>query len=338
MTVLITGGSGFVGSLLARKLLEKGQTVKVYDLQTPPEGLLKDVEYIKGDICDRDKVSDAMRGIDVVFHSAALVSIADAGKRFNYVNFGGTQVVADESSKKGVSKFIYISSSSVYDLSQPMPLTEDSLIKDGHNDYASAKHIGETWVIMRYGDAATIIRPRTIVGEGRGGVFQILYDWIRRGKNVYIIGKGNNLFQMINNSDFCDFCILASGKGLGGVFNVGTDRYGTFRNDLEALIRYADTGSKIVSLPVSLAVCSLGILYYLHLSPLVPFHYNSVHKPFYCDIAKAKSLGWKPNFSNQEMLVQAYNWYVKHYREFTVGTTHTKAPSQKALGWLRDIS
>lgn len=347
MKSLVTGGSGFVGQHLVRKLLERGQSVIIYDKQSPRSKdliLNKNSCWAEGDIRDRDWIRSWLQGVDVVYHSAALVSIADAGMEYYDVNVNGTQIVAEEALKRGVKRFIYLSSSSVYDLAQPMPLTEESIIKNGaKNQYASAKYLGGQVVLemVKRGLGATIIRPRTIIGKGRGGIFQILYDWLMRGKPVYILGSGDNLFQMVNVDDFCESCILATETetSIGEIFNIGTDKFSTLRQDLQVLLDYADTGSKLLSIPISLAQIALSTLHTLHLSPLVPFHYHSVYKPFYCDISKAQSLlNWQPKYSNQEMLIEAYDWYKGHYKEFKTGTTHIDAPDQKAIKWLRNIS
>ncbi|MFC2056475.1 NAD-dependent epimerase/dehydratase family protein [Chloroflexota bacterium] len=340
--VLLTGGSGFLGINLAKKLLEKGQDVKIYDTR-PPTGIRSEVEYINGDIREREKLEKALTGVHIVYHTIALVPISNAGKAFWEINVEGAEIAASVALNKGVERFVHISSSSIYDLGGSMPLTEKSAVKKDAGGYEGTKYHGELRIqkLIKAGLAATIIRPRTIIGPGRGGIFQILYDWIMRGKRVYIIGKGDNRFQMISSSDLCDVCILAAenDKSVGEVFNIGTDRYGTLKEDLDKLIQNAGTGSEIMPVPARLAKIPLSILFHLGLSPLVPWHYNSMYRTFYLDITKAKQLlGWEPLYSNQEMLIESYDWYLEHYKEFETGTSHTQAPDQKILKWLRKIS
>ncbi|MFC1872243.1 NAD-dependent epimerase/dehydratase family protein [Chloroflexota bacterium] len=338
---LITGGSGFFGISLARKLLENGQNVRIYDTE-PPKGIQAEVNYIEGDIRDQEKLEEALNGVDIVYHTVALVPISNAGKAFWDINVMGTRAAARAALKRKVKKFIYISSSSIYDLSATMPITEESPIEQKGGEYERTKYHGELSIqeLAKEGLPAIIIRPRVIVGPGRGGIFQILFDWIMRGKRVYIIGKGNNKLQMTDVSDLCDACILAaeSDKSAGEVFNIGTDRYSTLKEDLDKLIEHAVTGAKIVPLPVNLSRISLSILFHLGMSPFVPWHYNTMHKSFYLDVTKAKQvLGWQPKRSNQDILIESYDWYVEHYREFEKGTLHTQAPDQKILKLLRKI-
>ena len=340
--VLLTGGSGFFGINLAKKLIEKGQIVKIYDTN-PPKGIQDKVEYIEGDIREQDRVEKALKNIDIVYHTVALVPISNAGKAFWEINVSGAEIAGRAALKQGVKRFVHISSSSIYDLTGNMPLTENNPVKEDGGEYERTKYHAELKIqeLIEEGLPAVIIRPRTIIGLGRGGIFQILYDWIMRGKRIYIIGKGDNIFQMVSASDLCDACVLAaeSDKSVGQVFNVGTDRYGTLKEDLVKLVQHAGTGSKIIPLPVKLAKITLSILFRLRLSPLVPWHYNSMYKTFYLDITKAKQLlRWKPMYSNQEMLIESYDWYIEHYKEFEIGTSHTQAPDQRILKWLRKIS
>src|SRR5262249_47600654 len=145
------------------------------------------------------------------------------------------------------------------------------------------------------------------------GIFQILFEWIRENRNVYVIGEGNGLFQFVQAHDLMDAYLLALDHGQPGVYNVGTDRFGTLREALENLTCYASSTSKVKSLPEALTIGSLGVLDKLGLSPLAPWHYLTYHKPFYFDVSKLLALGWKPRYSNDEMLRESYDWFRANY-------------------------
>ena len=78
-THLVTGGSGFLGNLIARRLLERGEKVKILDIWEDPSRP-REIEYIHCDICDRDGVAKAMQGVDVVHHNVALVPLTKSGE------------------------------------------------------------------------------------------------------------------------------------------------------------------------------------------------------------------------------------------------------------------
>lgn len=100
MRHLITGGSGFIGNVLARRLRERGDVVCLIDIWSDPAHPT-DIEFVHCSILDRDGVAAAMRGIDVVHHCAALVAQTGAGRRHWDVNVEGTRIVAEEAQKAG---------------------------------------------------------------------------------------------------------------------------------------------------------------------------------------------------------------------------------------------
>ncbi|MBN2101781.1 MAG: NAD-dependent epimerase/dehydratase family protein [Candidatus Aenigmarchaeota archaeon] len=343
-SALITGGSGFLGLNLSIKLLEKGFEVTILDINEITDDIPEKVNYIKGDILDAKKVSSAIKGMDIVFHTAALVPISAAGKRFFEVNVEGTKNVADACLEHG-ARLVHISSSSVYDLDSGMPLTENSPIKKTKEGYEYSKYLADEYVqsLMEKGLEATIIRPRVILGPGRLGIFQILFEWLSEGKKIFIIGNGKNKFQMISVSDLCDACIISSenNEALGEIINIGTSNFRTLGEDLQELINYAKTGSKIVKVHPFIARIPLSILFNLKLSPIVPFHYKTMYKEFYFDISKAKKmLNWEPKDSNIKMLKESYEWYIKHKKtvDSNKGTTHKSSPRQKLLCLIKKLS
>ena len=236
---------------------------------------------------------------------------------------------------------IYLSTSAVYGIPKELPLTESSPFNP-LGQYGRAKLEAEL-VCREYRDRGlnvVIIRPRTIVGKGRLGIFQILFDWIRRGKPALIIGSGRNLFQLLSSGDLVEACALAVGKGGNEDFNIGAEEYSTVRSDLEQLTRHADTGSRVRSLNATLAKTALMVLDKLRLAPLVDWHYRTADKPFYFDTAKASSvLGWHAKDGNNEMLHEAYDWYIANYKEYDrlYGVTHRGAIRQRLLRVLRSM-
>lgn len=342
MLHLVTGGSGFLGSNIARRLVERGEKVRILDLWESddlPEG----IEYIHADINDTKAVRRAMSGVDYVHHNVALVPLSKAGGDYWKVNVDGTRIALDEARKAKVKMFCHMSSSAVFGCPDIMPITNDTA-REPIEIYGRAKKAGEDLVFsaMENGMKASIIRPRTIIGTGRLGIFEILFDWIRDGANIYIIGEGNHPFQFAHVNDISDASINSCLLEKPGAYNVGALEFGNLRDDLQFLCDYAGTGSRVKSLPVGLAINSLKILDSLGLSPLSPWHYLTYHKPFFFDSKAAfEALDYSPVCSNQRMMTESYDWFIKNYDAADVkqdSSAHKKPVKQGILKLLKAIS
>jgi nucleoside-diphosphate-sugar epimerase len=334
MKHLITGGSGFLGNLIMRQLISDGEEVKVLDIWKDINHP-KDVEFIKCDIRDREGLRNAMRDVDIVHHNVALVPLTKSGKLFNDVNVNGSRIAAEEAKKADVSAFIHMSSSAIYGAVDKFPITENTKTTP-IEIYGSAKLAGEEAVlsVLSKTDVSTIIiRPRTILGQGRLGIFQILFDWINEGKNVYVIGSGNVKFQFIHAHDLMSAYMLLLKKGKSGKYNVGTDNFGTLRNAIENVITHANSKSKVKSLPQNITITTLKFADWLGISPLAPWHYLTYHKEFYFDITELKRIGWEPKYSNDLMFSESYDWFIKnrHQSKLAFNSSPHRKPVKESI-------
>jgi nucleoside-diphosphate-sugar epimerase len=118
MRHLVTGGSGFLGNLITRRLRERGHFVRTIDILADPS-IPDGVEFVKGNIQDLEAVWVAMQGIDVVHHTAALVPVTKSGKTFRKVNVEGSRIVAEAAARSGAKGFIHMSSSAVFGIPAP---------------------------------------------------------------------------------------------------------------------------------------------------------------------------------------------------------------------------
>ena len=343
--VLVTGGSGFFGIQLSEALLRKGYSVTILDtadLESP--GLKEKVEFIKGDVRDKEALSKACKGADFVFHNAAVLPISRySNKIFRDVNVTGTRNVLEASLNSRVKRVVFISSSAPYGIPKEFPITESTPFNPVE-DYGRSKAEAEK-VCKEFrgkGLDVVILRPRTIVGKGRLGLFQILFSWMADNRNIYIIGNGNNLFQYLSSQDLVSACILSIEKDCRNEdINLGTDRFKTVKEDLQGVIDHAKSRSKIVPLPAWLARAVLGTLDFLNVSPLTPWHYRTPDKPFYFDISKAKRvLGWHPVMSNADMFRESYDWYLSRRQDVdnNFGITHRRSVRQRILGIVKRFS
>jgi nucleoside-diphosphate-sugar epimerase len=341
-THLVTGGAGFLGSHTVRALHARGERVRVLDVIPAPE-LPPGVEFVQADIRDRRAVLEATDGIEIVHHHAAMVPLTKAGAGFREVNVDGTQHALDAARAVGAKLFIHVSTSAVYGVPERCPITEETPLRP-FEAYGHAKLEGERRVerAAREGLPCAIVRPRTLIGLERLGIFQILFEWIREGRRIYVIGQGNEPFQLLHVEDAVDLLLRLADQRKTGVYNVGAERFGTLREDLTALVRHAGTAARVAGIPAGFAMSALGLLDRLRLSPLAPWHYRTYHKAFFFDLERPmRELGWRPRYGNVEALTQAYDWFLAH-RDDPVGTggrsTHRKSVRQGVLRLLKGLS
>ncbi len=341
--ILVTGGSGFIGSVLAKTLFELGFAVRIFDLIDFPDRP-QEIGFVQGDIQNESDIKKALDGIDIIYHCVALVPLAKAGKKFWDVNVLGTEKLLNACKQKKIQHFIHLSSSTVFGIPE-CPISNKTNCKPVEI-YGHTKLAGEKLVLdyIQWGGRASIIRPRTVLGNFRLGIFDILFEWVSENRKIYIIGDGENLFQFIHVQDLCDAMINASHKMSSGVYNIGTDRYSTLKQDLNSFISAVGSTSVICSIPRWIAIPTLMALDYTKLSPLAPWHYLSYDKPFYFNIEnEMKLLDWKPKYSNIEMFVASYNWH-RDYKNalqkngIAINSTHHMPVKQKILKLLKWIS
>jgi nucleoside-diphosphate-sugar epimerase len=335
---LVTGGSGYFGSLLARKLREQGRRVRVFD-RVDADDRPPDVEFVQGDIRDAAAVQRACHGATHIYHNVAQVPLAKDRHQFRSVNVLGTEILLAAARAAGTRKVVYTSSSAVYGVPERNPVTEE-MEPHPKEAYGRAKLDGERACLRfaRAGLDVSIIRPRTILGHGRLGIFQVLFEWVRQGANIPVLGSGANIYQFVHADDLAEACILAAGRPGSRVYHCGAERYGTMREVLEHLCAHAGTGSRVRSVPFWPAVVCMKVTALLGLSPLGPYHALMYGRSMYFDITRAKTeLGWRPRFSNDEMFAASYDWYLAH-REHVLGAQgashHRSAVKQGILALI----
>lgn len=333
-TALITGGSGYFGSLLRDRLLAQGRTVRVLDLADASDRP-RTVEFVPADIGDATAVEKACADCQEIYHCVAQVPLAKDRAQFHRVNVGGTENLLRAAQRVRAGKVIYVSSSAVFGVPERNPVDEATIPTPGEA-YGRAKLDAEhlCHAVAREGVDVTIIRPRTIIGHGRLGIFQILFEWIRTGYNVPVLGNGENVYQFVHADDLADACILAAARPGATTYNCGTDRFGTMRAALEHICRHAGTKSKVRQVPMTPAIWGMNITSALGLSPLGPYHALMYGRSLYFDIRKAQSeLGWHPRYSNEEMLAQSYDWYLQHRASLahSSGGSHHRSPLREGI-------
>ena len=337
----ISGGAGFLGLHLARRLVAAGDSVRTLDVVPLDDAELeRDVDERRGDVRDLSQVRELVAGADVVVHAAAALPIQASRQAIRSVNVDGTENVLRASRDANVRRVVFISSTAVYGIPVKHPIEEDDPLI-GVGLYGESKIDAEALCRVAAVET-TIIRPKTFVGPERLGVFEILFDWIREGRRIYILGKGHNRYQLLAVEDLVDAVVRAAKEpaAAGETFNVGAREFGTVREDLGALIAHAGSGSRLQPIPAKPAELALRALELMHLSPLAEWHYKTAHRDSFVDVAKAQRLlGWEPRYSNREALIRTYDWYLANRgRIAAAGVTHRVPWNQQALGLLKKIS
>ncbi|HUR63024.1 MAG TPA: NAD(P)-dependent oxidoreductase [Candidatus Thermoplasmatota archaeon] len=336
-TWLVTGGAGFLGQAVVRRLAALGHAVRVLDTAPRPAELAGlALDYRQGDVRDAAAITAAMQGVDAVCHAAAALPIHRSKALIHAVNVDGTRNLLEAAAASPRKpRFVFISSTAVYGLHKEHPITEENrLVPVG--PYGASKVEAEA-LCASYRDRlhVAILRPKTFLGEGRLGVFEILFDWIADGKRIPLIGKGHNKYQLLDVEDLVDAILLAAAHPRGSdTFNVAADRFGTLREDLTPLFAAAGHPPRFLPAPRRTTIAGLFVLDKLRLSPLTRWHYGTMSQDSYVETGKARErLGWTPRRSNQETLLAAYAWYHANRGKAraSTGTTHTVAWDQRIL-------
>jgi nucleoside-diphosphate-sugar epimerase len=299
----------------------------------------RDLTEIRGDMRDSERARELCEGADVLVHAAAALPIRGSRQEIMAVNVDGTATLLAAAVGASVRRVVYISSTAVYGVPKVHPLFENFPLV-GVGPYGESKIACER-LVRSSPLEIVIIRPKTFLGPERLGVFEILFDWIRDGRRIYVLGRGGNRYQLLAVEDLVDAIDRASIADVAGeVFNVGATEFGTVRSDLESLIAHAGTGSRLRPVPARPAELALRALELARLSPLGEWHYKTASRDSFVDVSKAERLlGWQATKSNVETLVENYDWYVANRaRMQAAGVTHRVPWNQQALSWLKKVS
>ncbi len=256
MRVLVTGGAGFIGSVLVRASLEAGDSVRVLDdFSTGRRENLRtvraDVEILEGTIVDPATVLEAARGCDAVFHLAALASVSQSVEdpvRSHAVNATGTLNVLEAARKIGVRRVVYASSCSVYGDAAKPPIAETAPTRPV-SPYALQKLVGELYLQRYhalYGLPGVALRFFNVYGPGQdprspyAAVIPRFVSALVKGETPILFGDGEQVRDFVFVRDVaaaCRVALEASGSVCGRTFNVGSGAGVSMRSLLASIGR-----------------------------------------------------------------------------------------------------
>jgi nucleoside-diphosphate-sugar epimerase len=226
--ILVTGATGSIGTPFVGSLLERGEIVRI--LTNKADTKMPGVEIVNGNILDPNAVRDAVRGVDLVYHLAAVVGRHRKGRNVYRINVLGTKNIADRSD----APIVYLSSTDVYGTdSSHVPISEATR-SNPDTVYARTKEIAENIILGRGG---TVLRSPAVYGENIDPGICPFLDLMERGK-MNIIGDGNNRVHWIHINDVIQALLLAGRSRKKGVYLVAGKEVYTQRALVGLLARH----------------------------------------------------------------------------------------------------
>ena len=304
MKILVTGGSGFIGSHVVEHYQASSAEIRILDnLRTGYrknlDGLRHD--FIEGSITDPVCVQQAMEGVDYVFHLAALVSVPESMEKpreCNQINADGTLILLEEAERAGVKKFVMASSAAIYGENPTVPKVE-TMLPEPRSPYAITKLDGEYYcdLFQREGCLHTaalrffnVFGPRQDLRGAYAAAVPIFIERALRGESITIHGDGGQTRDFIFVKDIVGALVFAAEHAdVQGVFNAGYGGQITIKDLAEAIVELTGASSEI--------------LY----GPSRPGDVR--HSRASAD--KLRSLGWQPQYTWQKALEQTLQAFTK---------------------------
>jgi dTDP-glucose 4,6-dehydratase len=302
--ILITGGAGFIGRWVVKRLLDDRHEVCVLDDFS--NGRMENInefennsnfKFIFGDIRNKNLLKEEFKDVDICIHAAAAINVQESienPQRYYDVNVNGTFNILEEARKKDV-KMVLIGTCMVYDLTSSKAINEEHSLSP-KSPYAGSKLAAENLALSyfhAYGLPVVITRPFNTYGpyqksDMEGGVVSIFIRALLEGKALKVFGDGTQTRDLLYVEDCAEFIVKASfnEKVVGGIINAGS-------------------GKDMAIKDLALLICKdvERIRYVKH------HHPQSEIPKLLCDYTKAnKLLGWEPKTSLEEGIEKTKKW------------------------------
>ncbi|WP_179134510.1 SDR family oxidoreductase [Oceanobacillus timonensis] len=306
-TYLVTGGGGFIGSNIVRKLIERGENVKVLDNfhtgnKENIHELMNHIHVIEGDFTNNQTVKEAVKDVDIIFHQGAIPSVPKSiidPVKTNHANVNGTLQLLHAAVEANVNRFIYAASSSAYGFNETLPKRENMPGRP-MSPYAVSKYTGEHYckvfhhlygletISLRY---FNVFGPRQDPYSEYAAVIPAFIASILNDQSPLIYGDGTQSrdFTYIDNVVLANLLAAEAPKLQGEVINIGSGS----RTDLNELVKYINT--------------ILG----KNIPPTYMAERQGDVKHSLADIQLAEKLiGYRPSVSFHDGLTSTVNWFV----------------------------
>lgn len=338
-TVLITGASGFVGANFVRTLLDRGYKVRAFDI-TPCPVSHPNLDVVTGNICDKNLVTEACKGIDTIFHVAAIIELKGGSAvtqeyrdRSYAVNVGGTQNLLTAAQACGARRFIYTASNSVVIGGKPIVNGNETLpYTERFNDlYTETKVTAEKWVLAQNGAGGVLtcsIRPSGIWGPGDQTMFKQLMAQMISGLLKVRVGSrkvkldNSYVHNLIHGQILAAQHLVEGGTAPGQAYFINdgdpVNMFDFSRPVIEAVGHRFPT----VGIPAALAKFVMQVWQFLHFRlgikepPLPPLAIERIALDNYFSIEKARrELGYEPLYTTARAMQECLPYYKQLYAQ-----------------------
>jgi len=320
----VTGGTGFIGQYLVRRLIDEGHSVRVLARSAEKaKALFKDtVEIIAGDISKGEALRRGVDGADFLFHLAARVGDYGPKKEFHDVNVNGTRALLNAWEEAGGNKrgrFLYMSTNAVTGMKRTAVTDESAPYSNTGGIYGITKGLAEKMILDRCAENdlnGVVVRPSLVYGPGSTNWVLRPLTRIKAGKMIYIDGGRGHCWHLYVDN-LIDAVILAaeSDKAKGEIFII-TDGNNdtTWREYFTRLAQCAGFPAEAKNLPKFVAMTAGQAMYWLHnlfgITPvLTPMNVGILTSGAGVSIEKAKTiLGYKPKVDLDEGMRRVGAW------------------------------
>lgn len=322
--VLVTGATGFTGTVLVRKLIAAGHSVRAIarpQSDTTPLGDL-DITWIRGDVFDPAVVAEAAAGVQYIFHMATVFRLGGASDDlFRQVHVESTKLLAEEAAANPAFKrFIQVSTVGVHGHITGRPADEEAPFAPG-DDYQQTKAEGELWLrdfAREKGLDITILRPAAIYGPGDRRLLKLFR--LATHRVFPLLGFGPSHYHLIHVEDLTNIMLLAAAHpaAAGEAFICGNPDPTTIADIVRTVAEELGRPITILRLPAFpfFAAAALTELLFRPFGIEPPIYRRRIAfftKDRKFDTGKLKKvLGYETVYSNREGLVQTLHWYRKH--------------------------
>jgi len=326
MNIGITGGSGFIGRYIIEKLLEKGISQRIKNIDIVKPKFEVEVEFIHGDIRDKQKIDRFCEDLNCIIHlAAAHHDFGVSDEEYYDVNVNGTKILLAAMEKHKVDKLLFYSSVAVYG-TQNLPADENT-IPDPDNPYGTSKlaaeRLIENWVNTETRRKAFIIRPSVVIGPRNEANMFFLIDQIFKGRYLFNFGNGRNIKSMANVKNLVDFTMHLLQTGFTNdvkyeILNYVDYPQLTSRESINII--HDEMGKKVPKIVIPLTVAAaigkifdLAILLSGKNLPISSARIKKIATTTHFEVHNLQAYKEAPNRSVESGIREMVRWYLNEY-------------------------